>query len=182
MKSCYLNQWWLLSLMSYGVTRPQWVKTSFNDSKGEPMQLSEYGHLNDESICNCPQFPVRPVDSIDSCGFNPMRPRYTLCQQISSSTSVWLMACHLFGAKSLPELMLTDYPLDLQEQISVEVESKYQCIHSRKRIWKCCLQNCSHFVEASMCYAPQPSHNMLLECYALSMAEQALSQCEMLHM
>ena len=28
---------------------------------------------------------------------------------------------------------------------------KYQCFHSRKCLWKCCLQNGDHFVQVSMC-------------------------------
>ena len=51
------------------------------------------------------------------------------------------------GAKPLPEPILTDRQLDHLEQTSVKFESKYQTFHSWKCIWKCCVQNCGHFVQ-----------------------------------
>ena len=69
------------------------------------------------------------------------------------------MACHLFSTKPLSEPTLAYCSLDPQEQISVKFKSKYNDIHSRKSIWKCCLQNVNHFVLAPMCLTDvDPTH------------------------
>ena len=44
------------------------------------------------------------------------------------------MACRLFGAKPLPEPVLTYCQLDLWQQISVKFELKYKTFHSWKGI------------------------------------------------
>ena len=54
---------------------------------------------------------------------------------------VQVMACHLLGAKPLPEPMLTYCQLDPLEQTSVNFKSKYEVFHSWKCIWKCRLRN-----------------------------------------
>ena len=41
--------------------------------------------------------------------------------------------------------------LDPYKQTSVKLYSKFKHIHSRKCIWKCCLENVGHYVTASMC-------------------------------
>ena len=51
----------------------------------------------------------------------------------------------------LSEPMLKYCQLDPWEQNSVKSWSKFIHFHSRKCIWKCCLENGSHFVSASMC-------------------------------
>ena len=43
------------------------------------------------------------------------------------------MACHVFGAKSLPQPMQVYYQLDLKKKTLVKFESKYKTFHS----WKC---------------------------------------------
>ena len=48
---------------------------------------------------------------------------------------VQVMACHLFGAKPLPEPMLTYCQLDPWELTSAKFESKYKSFHSGKCIW-----------------------------------------------
>ena len=62
------------------------------------------------------------------------------------------MACHLFGAKPLPEPLLAYCQLDAWEQTSVKFESKYQNFSFKKIYLKCCLRNGGHFVAASMCW------------------------------
>ena len=59
-----------------------------------------------------------------------------MCRWTGSSL-VHAMACRLFGAKPLPEPMLTYCQLDP----SMKFESKYKIFHSWKFIWKCCLPN-----------------------------------------
>ena len=54
----------------------------------------------------------------------PLVPR-----QRTGSTLVQVMACRLFGAKPLPEPMLTHCQLDPEEQTSVEFKSKYKAFH-----------------------------------------------------
>ena len=61
-----------------------------------------------------------------------------MCQWTGSAL-VQVMACRLFGAKPLPEPMLSYCQLYSWEQISVKLESKFCHFHPRKCIWKCCL-------------------------------------------
>ena len=63
-----------------------------------------------------------------------------------------VMACRLFGAKPLSELMLNYYQLNHWEQISVNLESKWNNSPTRKWVWKCPLENGVHFVSGSMWY------------------------------
>ena len=63
------------------------------------------------------------------------------------SALVQVMACRLFGAKSTPEPMLAYCKLDLEEQTSMNFESKYKTFYSWKCIWKCRLRNGGHFVQ-----------------------------------
>ena len=67
---------------------------------------------------------------------------------------VQVMACHLFGAKLLPEPILTYCQLDPKEkeQTSVKFKSKYKKFNPRKCIWKCRLRNGGHFVQGEMPY------------------------------
>ena len=57
-------------------------------------------------------------------------------RQRVGSTLVQIMACRLFGTKSLSQPMLVYCQSDPWEQISVEFQSKYQTFHSGKYIWK----------------------------------------------
>ena len=61
-----------------------------------------------------------------------------MCQWTGSSL-VQVMACHLIGAKPLPEPMLVYCQPDSWEQISMKFESEFCHFHSRKCIWKWCL-------------------------------------------
>ena len=49
------------------------------------------------------------------------------------------MACHLFGAKPLPEPTLAYCQLDSWQHISVKFELEFYHFHSRKCNWKFCL-------------------------------------------
>ena len=69
------------------------------------------------------------------------------CQWTGSSL-VKVMAWHLSGAK--PQLMMTNCQLQPKEHISVKSYFQISNFHSWKCIWKCNLQNVSHFVSASM--------------------------------
>ena len=63
-----------------------------------------------------------------------------------------IMACRLFRAKPLSEPMQTYYQSDLKKFSLMKFYLKFKSFHSRKCIWKCCLQNGGHFVSASMCF------------------------------
>ena len=60
------------------------------------------------------------------------------------------MACRLFGAKPLPEPVLTYCQVDPCEQTSVKFESKCKTFQSWKCIRKCGLQKGGHFVRGEM--------------------------------
>ena len=62
------------------------------------------------------------------------------------------MACCLFRAKQLFETMQAYCKFDLWVQTSVKFESKYNRFHTRKLIWKCCLQNDGHDTWAPVHY------------------------------
>ena len=85
---------------------------------------------------------------------------------------VQVMACRLFGAKPIPEPMLTFCQLDPWEQTSVKCESKYKSFHSWDCIWKCRLRNGGHFAEGEMSlsrfYMPKKvsMNNPFLDCRA----------------
>ena len=63
---------------------------------------------------------------------------------------VQVMACRLFGAKPLPEPMLTYCQLDPKKQTSVKFESQYKIFHSWKCIWRYRLRNVGYFVQGEM--------------------------------
>ena len=62
-----------------------------------------------------------------------------------------LLACHLFSSKPLFKLMLffVNWALGNTLQWNLNIW-KYKSFHSTKYIWIYCLQNGSHFVQASM--------------------------------
>ena len=70
----------------------------------------------------------------------------------TGSAWVQVMACRLFGAKSLPEPMLAYCQLDPYEQSSVKFQSKFKHYHWRKGIWKCRLQFSRKIVLGEMDY------------------------------
>ena len=57
--------------------------------------------------------------------FNPLRPGDAYMHQLTSLSLIQMMACHLFGAKSLSEPMLA-CQLDSKEHISMEVHLRNQ--------------------------------------------------------
>ena len=60
------------------------------------------------------------------------------------------MTCSLLGAKLLSEPLLGYSELYHKEQNSEKYLSKFKHFHSRKCVWKCRLENCGHFVSASI--------------------------------
>ena len=56
------------------------------------------------------------------------------------SALVRVIAFRMLGAKSLPEPLLINCQVDLQEHTSVKFEWKYKTFHSWKCIWTCCLR------------------------------------------
>ena len=64
---------------------------------------------------------------------------------------VQIMACCLFSTKPLSKPMLDYCQWDNWEHISMKFESKCDDFHTRKGVWKCCLEDGGHFVSASMC-------------------------------
>ena len=83
--------------------------------------------------------------------------------QETMSSLVQIMVCQLFGAKPLPEAMLTYYWLVLTQQIWVICEWKYYHIHSSKCIWKCCLQSVGHFFSPQCVYIVE-GHICIMYC------------------
>ena len=78
---------------------------------------------------------------------NSLRPSDAYMHQQTRLSFVQKTACRVIGTKPLFEPML-GYCL---EQTSGKFYSKFIHFHSRKSIWKCCLENGGHFVLASMC-------------------------------
>ena len=78
-------------------------------------------------------------------------PASTTCMpQIPGLALVQIIACRLFGAKLLPEPLLTYCQPDPKEQTSVKIESKYLTFHSWKYIWQWSLRNGDHFAQGDM--------------------------------
>ena len=75
---------------------------------------------------------------------------------------VQIMACRLFGAKTLSQPMLYYCQLDPYEQTSVKLYSKFKHFHSRK-----CIGKCRPFCLVPARVAGQQTKVSLLEaCYA----------------
>ena len=81
---------------------------------------------------------------------NSFPPRVAPMRQWIGSPLVHIMACRLFGAKSLSKPMLGNCQLDPSEQISVKFQSKCKYFHSRKCIWQYRLRNGSHLFQGEM--------------------------------
>ena len=56
---------------------------------------------------------------------NSSPPSAAYIRQSTGSALLQVMACRLFGAKPLPELVLANCQLDSWKQISVKIESEY---------------------------------------------------------
>ena len=106
----------------------------------------------------CSAFQRRSCSSLCCVVFNPFWPSDAIWHQSTMPPLVQIMVCCLFDAKPLPQLILTLCKLDHKEQSSVEFEWKYNSLHSKICIFKCCLQNVGHFVQAL---------NMLMFCSGL---------------
>ena len=83
--------------------------------------------------------------------FNSSPPGAAYMRRWTWSALVQVSAWRLFGAKHLPEPMLTYYQLDSLEQTSVKFVSKYRNIHL-KCIWKRRLRNGGYFAQGEMSY------------------------------
>ena len=70
-------------------------------------------------------------------------------RQRTGSALIQAKACRLFGAKPLPETLLTYCQSDSKEQTSVKL--KYKNFHYENAFEKSRLRNVGHFVSASMC-------------------------------
>ena len=77
---------------------------------------------------------------------SPPNAAYT-CQIIERAL-VQIMACHLFSTEPLSEPMLAYCQLDHSKQSSVKFQSRFNHFHAEECIWKCCLENGSHFCPA----------------------------------
>ena len=66
------------------------------------------------------------------------------------SSLVQIMACRLFGDNPLSKPMIVYCQLDSKEHFSVKSYLKLKSFHSRKCIWKCCLENGNHFDSCSL--------------------------------
>ena len=91
------------------------------------------------------------------CFLNSSPPSATYMNQWTGSALVQVMAWRLFGAKPLPEPMLTYCQLYPREQISVKVELEFYHFHSGKCIWKCCLPEWRPFCPGGDELAPEIS-------------------------
>ena len=71
-------------------------------------------------------------------------------RQQTRPLSVQIMNCHVFGAR--PSEPIEVYcEINHWNQISVKIILKHNTFHSTKWLWKCCLQNSSFFISASVC-------------------------------
>ena len=77
-------------------------------------------------------------------------PSATYMRQWPGSALVQIMACRLFGAKPLPQPVLTYQQLDPYEPISLKFKSQFKHYYSRKCIRRCRLRNGSYFVQEDM--------------------------------
>ena len=68
-------------------------------------------------------------------------------RQWIGSVFVQVMACHLFGAKPLPEPMLAYCQLDPQEQTSVKFQPKYKILIDENAFENIVCQIGGHFVQ-----------------------------------
>ena len=91
-------------------------------------------------------FGLYNYSSMHLSNVNSSHPSAAYMLQWIGSALVKVMTCRQFGAKSLPEPILTSYQLNPLEQTSVKLESTYKTFHSWKCIWICRLWNIGHFV------------------------------------
>ena len=85
---------------------------------------------------------------MNSINTSPMSTAYVRRETMYALVQV--MARRLFGAKPLPEPMLTYCQLNPWKETSVQSESKFKTFNSWKCIGKCCLRNDGHFVQGEM--------------------------------
>ena len=120
--------------MKYDVSDSAIVLPLSNNRTCEDDRISQYWITVNGSVIRVMQgnYGAQWRINVD---FNSLRSGDTYIRQRSGSSLVQVIAWRLFGAKLLPEPMMT-YRFDPQEQISLKLESVYK-FHWRKRIWKC---------------------------------------------
>ena len=127
-----------------------WMSLDFTDDQSTLVQVMAWCHQATSHYLNqCWPRSPKPYGVTRPQWVNSLWPSDATCNRRTWSTLVQVMDCHLFSAKPLPGPMLTYCKLDYLDKISVKLKLKSR-FHSRKCIWKCCLQNGSHFVEISM--------------------------------
>ena len=90
-----------------------------------------------EYMSGTPRNRFWKIYSILCCLINPSPPSTAYMRWWTSWAFLQVMACCLFGAKSLPEPILGYCQLDSWKQMSVKFESEFYHFHSRNCIWKC---------------------------------------------
>ena len=114
-------------------------------------------------------FPPKPsIDCINNVPqggtiVNLLRPRDVYMRRWTWSSLVQIMVWCLFGAKPLSKPMLTSNQLEHKDKIN-EI-SKYEYFHSRKCVWKGCLENVGHLsrsqcVNSASCLESPPSSHV----------------------
>ena len=142
--SHHLSQCWPRSLSPYGVTRPQWVK-------------AHHLHVSYNQFPGC-WWPgvVKPCITWpnNDIWINSLWSVDAMWCQCSWPSLVHVMACFLFGAKPLPETMMTlgSLKINPQESTSLKFCIKYDHFPFDKMCFQQIshLQNVGHFVLASM--------------------------------
>ena len=98
-------------------------------------------------VGNPQQFYIYCYNNLFSVYWSP--PSVAYMRQWIESVLVQIMACCLFGAKTLSKPMMAYYQSDPKEQTPVIYCCQTELFHSRKCIWKC-LQDGGHFVQGDM--------------------------------
>ena len=142
----YTNQSWCPWLWTpYGVTRPQWVNTWGHSRFG--------GNLTCVLLKHTPEIDILS-NSSEITGSGEWMPQ-DVADNSTVNTGQWIrsalvkiMACHLFGAKSLSKpMLLLIRPLGTNFN---ETLIKIQNFSFMKMHLKRCLRNGGHFVQGEM--------------------------------
>ena len=130
----------------------RWMPLDLTDEYSTLVQVMAWCHLaTSHYLSQC--WPSSILPYMGSLGHNEL----SCCGHRTSCDIVDLgrhwSSVLLSGATKLSlEAILPNCQLDSLEHISLEVYSNFKHFHARKVIWKCFLQDGSHFVSASMCW------------------------------
>ena len=123
--SQYLNQCWLI------ITNIHWCS-----SEGNFAWDITVIYISHENLLEI-YFSKILLKSHRGQWVNSSPPSAAYMRQWTESSLVRVMACHLFGAKPLPEPMLVYCQLDYWEQVSVKFESEFHHFHpTRSQLMK----------------------------------------------